>query len=137
MPRWLSIVDQFLQGKYTDALRGMRTTRLSNTSITSARKVHGMITLSLERVRTLLSGVVDETRKELAKQLLMRSIILVNYLAERDVLDRDFANAISGKLESIIANIDGRKYQVATELSIKLRIFLDAIIAFKYKQLKG
>ncbi len=96
-----------------------------------------MITLSLERVRTLLSGVVDETRKELAKQLLMRSIILVNYLAERDVLDRDFANAISGKLESIIANIDGRKYQVATELSIKLRIFLDAIIAFKYKQLKG
>ncbi|RLG82771.1 MAG: hypothetical protein DRO40_06790 [Thermoprotei archaeon] len=133
---WLNIYNMLLQGNYPDALARIEHQKIYSTHITALRKIHGPITSLCDRITSLLTSKQYDLMKTLLPEITKLAII-VKYQAQRDVIDSRFADAIYRVLvDKLSKAIMTGKWSDVEKIVSALRLLLDSVIAFKYKELR-
>ena len=115
------VFQNFVSGRYDDALQAVARYSAGNTTPSAYRKVYNMIVPVLDRI--IRKGKLDPDDA----RALVRLNIVLEYQKNRNVIHGDLADGIKDALDDVRNN-----NQQARRLAEALRDSLDAILAYKF-----
>jgi len=132
--RWSDVYKLIKQNRYLEALDSIYGID-KEIHITAVRKIHGPIAKLCDKIIELSNeGRLEEHITELI-QGIVKSIIIVRYQIARKLIDKELGETVIRGLQDLYNTLISKdKYKQARDQASKLRIFIDSVIAYKYKK---
>jgi len=146
----LSLVNVFKsiqQNNYSNALNQLRRIRVQGTSISAYRKIHSLITSSLEKLVAINpSNVTADILTNILSEL-TSTALLIEYQKERRLISNDIADGLYRvildlirEIEACLTNlnrgtssIDRDRINKVQSMARAIKVIIDGIVALNYR----
>lgn len=102
-------------------------------SKTALRRVHELLVDVLDYIHSNLDSITESEIREHAEYLCAHARVMIRYYAERDVFDRNLANALENTLRSVGDLIKAGKRGDLIRALKNTRLLIDGLVAYLYR----